>query len=47
LVSDTLSRLRERVAEQRGWRGLRFLNNDVLLNVEGVAEAILKALRGE
>ena len=33
--------------QQHGWRVLRFWNNDVLLNIEGVAEAILKVLRAE
>jgi very-short-patch-repair endonuclease len=30
--------------EQQGWRVLRFWNNDVLTNVDGVQEAILRAL---
>jgi len=29
--------------EKRGWRVLRFWNNDVLANTEGVQEAILQA----
>ncbi len=33
--------------EQHGWRVLRFWNNDVLLNTEGIAAAILKELRAE
>jgi very-short-patch-repair endonuclease len=33
--------------ERRGWRVLRFWNNDVLSNTEGVAEMILAALRDE
>jgi very-short-patch-repair endonuclease len=31
---------------QRGWRVLRFWNNDILTNTEGVLAAILAALRG-
>jgi very-short-patch-repair endonuclease len=30
--------------EARGWRVLRFWNNDILANTEGVQEAILRAL---
>ena len=30
-----------------GWRVIRFWNNDVLANTEGVIETILRALRGE
>jgi very-short-patch-repair endonuclease len=30
---------------QRGWRVLRFWNNDILANTEGVLETILAALR--
>jgi very-short-patch-repair endonuclease len=33
--------------EARGWRVLRFWNNDVLANSEGVQEAVLMALKGE
>jgi very-short-patch-repair endonuclease len=32
--------------EAQGWRVLRFWNNDILANTEGVLEAILAALRG-
>src|SRR5436305_6655133 len=31
--------------EARGWRVLRFWNNDVLTNTEGVVETILRELR--
>jgi very-short-patch-repair endonuclease len=31
--------------ERRGWRVLRFWNNDILTNPEGVQEAILQVLR--
>ena len=31
--------------ESQGWRVIRFWNNDVLTNTEGVVEAILRALR--
>src|SRR6266849_2047227 len=30
--------------EKRGWRVIRFWNNEILSNTEGVAEAILQAL---
>jgi very-short-patch-repair endonuclease len=33
--------------EARGWRVLRFWNNDILANTEGVQEAVLMALKGE
>jgi very-short-patch-repair endonuclease len=33
--------------EARGWRVLRFWNNDILANTEGVQEAVLMVLRGE
>jgi len=33
--------------ERLGWRVLRFWNNDVLTNTNGVTEAILQALRPE
>lgn len=33
--------------ESQGWRVVRFWNNDVLTNIEGVAESILLALRAE
>jgi len=33
--------------EDHGWCVLRFWNNDVLMNIEGVAEAILKTLQAE
>jgi very-short-patch-repair endonuclease len=32
--------------ESQGWRVLRFWNNDVLTNIEGVVETILAALGG-
>jgi very-short-patch-repair endonuclease len=32
--------------EARGWRVLRFWNNDILANPEGVQDAILRALGG-
>ncbi len=31
--------------EQRGWRVIRFWNNDILANIEGVQEMILEQLR--
>ena len=31
--------------ESHGWRVIRFWNNDLLTNTEGVVEAILRALR--
>jgi very-short-patch-repair endonuclease len=31
--------------ENQGWRVIRFWNNDILMNIEGVADAILAALR--
>jgi very-short-patch-repair endonuclease len=31
--------------QRRGWRVLRFWNNDILANTEGVLETILAALR--
>ncbi len=33
--------------EARGWRVMRFWNNDILANTEGVQEAVLMALKGE
>ena len=33
--------------EDHDWCMLRFWNNDVLMNIEGVAEAILKTLQAE
>ncbi len=33
--------------EAEGWRVIRFWNNDVLANPEGVATGILKALKSE
>ncbi|HEY5107942.1 MAG TPA: endonuclease domain-containing protein [Caulobacteraceae bacterium] len=36
---------RTRVLETAGWRVLRFWNNDVLANIEGVAEAILAEIK--
>ncbi len=33
--------------ERRGWRVLRFWNNDVLANTNGVMEAILAALQSQ
>ena len=36
---------RTRALETRGWRVLRFWNNDVLENIEGVAEAILAEIK--
>jgi very-short-patch-repair endonuclease len=33
--------------EQEGWRVLRFWNNDILSNTNGVVEKILRELRGE
>jgi very-short-patch-repair endonuclease len=32
--------------ETQGWRVIRFWNNDVLANTEGVVSTILQALRG-
>jgi len=37
---------RDRHLRLHGWRVLRFWNNDVLTNPEGVAEKILRALGG-
>jgi very-short-patch-repair endonuclease len=37
---------RSRWIEARGYRVLRFWNNDVLANTDGVVAAILEALRG-
>jgi very-short-patch-repair endonuclease len=31
--------------ESRGWRVLRFWNNDILTNTEGVSETLLEAIR--
>jgi very-short-patch-repair endonuclease len=31
----------------RGWQVVRFWNNDVLTNTDGVLETILQALQGE
>src|SRR5580704_1023810 len=38
---------RERTAwlEEQGWRVLRFWNNDILTNTEGVVETVLKELQ--
>jgi very-short-patch-repair endonuclease len=32
--------------ESQGWRVIRFWNNDILANTEGVMSAVLQALRG-
>lgn len=37
--------LRTRFLQSRGYRVIRFWNNEVLENIEGVVEAILQALR--
>jgi very-short-patch-repair endonuclease len=34
------------ILETKGYRVIRFWNNDVLENVEGVVDAVLEALRG-
>jgi very-short-patch-repair endonuclease len=31
--------------ESRGWRVLRYWNNDILTNIEGVSETLLEAIR--
>ena len=36
---------RTALLESRGWRVLRFWNNDILANPEGVQEAILQVIR--
>jgi very-short-patch-repair endonuclease len=36
---------RTAVLEGQGWKVIRFWNNDILSNIEGVIETILKALR--
>jgi very-short-patch-repair endonuclease len=33
--------------ESRGWRVIRFWNNDILTNIEGVAEALLLVLKND
>ncbi|HVA13901.1 MAG TPA: endonuclease domain-containing protein, partial [Stellaceae bacterium] len=33
--------------ERRGWRVIRFWNNDILANTHGVQEEILRQLRGD
>ena len=38
---------RTAVLERQGWRVIRFWNNDILTNAEGVIETILRMLRGE
>jgi very-short-patch-repair endonuclease len=42
-ASDTV---RTRYLERGGWRVLRFWNNDILENTDGVLEVIAAALRG-
>ena len=37
--------LRTAWLESQGWRVLRFWNNDILANTEGVMETVLQALR--
>ena len=45
-ADDPAERARTRYLAERGYRILRFWNRDVLLNTEGVGEAILRAVRG-
>ena len=42
---DPGDEIRTRILEAAGWRVLRFWNNDVLNNADGVAEVIAEALR--
>jgi very-short-patch-repair endonuclease len=43
-LDSTYDAGRTKWLEEHGWRVLRFWNNDVLLNTEGVAHAILNEL---
>ena len=36
---------RTKILEEEGWRVIRFWNNDVLANTEGVVETILRVLQ--
>jgi very-short-patch-repair endonuclease len=36
---------RTKILKEEGWRVIRFWNNDVLANTEGVVETILRALQ--
>lgn len=42
--SDTDNR-RTAILEQHGWRVIRFWNNDILTNIEGVVSEILRVLQ--
>ena len=46
-VDNAYDARRTKWLEDHDWRVLRFWNNDVLMNIEGVAEAILKTLQAE
>jgi len=46
-ADNTNDQRRTRWLENRGWRIIRFWNNEILSNTEGVAEAILRALNSE
>jgi very-short-patch-repair endonuclease len=44
-AEDEADRKRTVALEEQGWRVLRFWNNDVLANTNGVVETILKELQ--
>jgi len=44
-MRETKDALRTRWLEERGYRVVRFWNNDVLANTDGVISTILDALR--
>jgi very-short-patch-repair endonuclease len=43
-ASTTKDAVRTAYLEERGWRALRFWNNDVLANTEGVVGEVINAL---
>jgi very-short-patch-repair endonuclease len=46
-ATDPRDRIRELWLRERGYTVIRFWNNDVLRNIEGVLETITNALHGE
>jgi len=44
-AESTLDDLRAKILQQKGWRILRFWNNEILADTEGVIETILRVLK--
>jgi very-short-patch-repair endonuclease len=47
LADNEADERRTKILEEEGWRVIRFWNNDVLTNTEGVVETILQVLQGK